>query len=188
MVQNVIKHYNENPSLDRLFGLPGNILEGTGMSTLIPNTADWNISTVNQYASDIYMNKVSYSWTLDEKGNIVITKQKDTYEYLLTNVDLITQNFDSTWRFLDSDDYYDWFGGMKNAADIFKTKAGKEKADTQFVDIRNKNNYYSRTYTDSAAHFHFTGTARVFLTSPITKILWREPMQSRSPRVPMTKF
>ena len=40
---------------------------------------------------------------------------------LLTNVDLITQNFDSTWRFLDSDDYYDWFGGMKNAADIFKT-------------------------------------------------------------------
>lgn len=144
----VKKHYAENPTLDRLFGLPGNILEGTGMSTLIPNTADWNISTVNQYASDIYMNKVSYSWTLDEKGNIVITKQKDTYEYLLTNVDLITQNFDSTWRFLDSDDYYDWFGGMKNAADIFKTKAGKEKADTQFVDIRNKNNYYSRTYEE----------------------------------------
>jgi cobaltochelatase CobN len=94
------------------------------------------------------MNKVSYSWTLDEKGNIVITKQKENYEYLLTNVDLITQNFDSTWRFLDSDDYYDWFGGLKNAADIFKANAGKDKADTQFVDIRNKNNYVSRTYEE----------------------------------------
>ena len=55
----VIKHYAENPTLDRLFGLPGNVLEGTGMSNLIPNTADWNISSVNEYASDIYLSKVS---------------------------------------------------------------------------------------------------------------------------------
>ena len=68
----VIKHFAENPSLDRLFGLPGNVLEGTGMSTLIPNTAHWNISSVNGYAADIYLNRVSYSWTLDDNGNIVI--------------------------------------------------------------------------------------------------------------------
>ena len=144
----VIKHYAENPHLDRLFGLPGNILEGTGMSNLIPNTADWNIDSVNEYAMDIYLNKVSYSWTLDDKGNIVISKQKDAYEYLLDNVDLITQNFDSSWRLFDSDDYYDWFGGMLNAANILKDKSGKERPDTAFVDIRNKNKYVSRTYQE----------------------------------------
>ena len=46
------------------------------MSTLIPSTADWNISTVNEYLADIYLNRVSYSWTIDEKGNIVIKKGK----------------------------------------------------------------------------------------------------------------
>ena len=142
----VKKHYAENPTLDRLFGLPGNILEGTGMSTLIPNTADWNSSTLNQYLADIYMNRVSYAWSVDEKGNIVIKNGKDSLKYLLTNVDLITQNFDSTWRLLDSDDYYDWFGGLLNAANIFKKAAGKDSPDTAFVDIRNKNNYVSRTY------------------------------------------
>ena len=108
----VIKHFAENPSLDRLFGLPGNVLEGTGMSTLIPNTAHWNISSVNGYAADIYLNRVSYSWTLDDNGNIVIKQERKNYEHLLKNVDLITQNFDSTWRLFDSDDYYDWFGGL----------------------------------------------------------------------------
>ena len=144
----VIKHYLENPTLDRLFGLPGNVLEGTGMSNLIPNTADWNISSVNEYASDIYLNKVSYSWTLDEKGNIVVTKQKDNYKYLLENVDVITQNFDSSWRLFDSDDYYDWFGGLYNAANMLKNQSGKGKPDTAFFDIRNKNKYISRTYQE----------------------------------------
>ena len=144
----VKKHYAENPTLDRLFGLPGNVLEGTGMSNLIPNTADWNISTVNEYAMDIYLDKVSYSWTLDEKGNIVINKQKDTYKYLIENVDVITQNFDSSWRLFDSDDYYDWFGGLLNAANQLKEQAGKEPVDTMFFDIRNKNNIVVRTYME----------------------------------------
>ena len=144
----VIKHYAENPSLDRLFGLPGNILEGTGMSTLIPNTADWNSDTLNSYLADIYMNRVSYSWSIDDKGNIVIKSAKDEFKYLLTNVDLVTQNFDSTWRLFDSDDYYDWFGGLLNAANQFKKDAGKSSPDTAFVDIRNKNNYISRTYEE----------------------------------------
>lgn len=144
----VIKHYDENPSLDRLFGLPGNVLEGTGMSTLIPNTADWNISSVNSYAASIYLSRVSYSWTIDDNGNIVIKNERKNYEYLLKNVDLITQNFDSTWRLLDTDDYYDWFGGLYNAAKMLKIGTGKIDPDTAFVDIRNKNNYISRTYQE----------------------------------------
>ena len=144
----VIKHYNENPTLDRLFGLPGNVLEGTGMSNLIPNTADWDIATVNEYATDIYLSRVSYSWTLDEKGNVVVTNQKEAYKYLLEKVDVISQNFDSTWRLFDSDDYYDWFGGLYNAATVLKEKAGLEKPDTAFFDIRNKNKYISRTYNE----------------------------------------
>ena len=139
----IFKHYLENPTLDRLFGLPGAILEGTGMSTFIPNTADWNITSVNEQAADIYLNKVSYSWTLDENGNIVVTKQRENYEYLLSKTDLITQNFDSTWRFIDSDDYYDWFGGLYNAARNLGSNP-----DTAFVDIRNQNNYISRTYDE----------------------------------------
>ena len=142
----VIKHYKENPMLDRLFGLPGNVLEGTGMSNLIPNTADWNISTVNSYATDIYLSRVSFSWTLDEKGNVVVNNQKENYKYLLKKVDVITQNFDSTWRLFDSDDYYDWFGGLFNAANVLKEQEGLEKPDTAFFDIRNKNKYISRTY------------------------------------------
>ncbi|WP_458455013.1 cobaltochelatase subunit CobN [Methanobrevibacter sp.] len=144
----VKKHYAENPSLDRLFGLPGNVLEGTGMSTLIPNTADWNIDTLNEFAMDVYLSKVSYSWTVDEKGNIVITNQKENFKYLLNKTELITQNFDSTWRLLDSDDYYDWFGGLYNAASILRQKSGQSRPDTSFVDIRNKNKYVSRTYEE----------------------------------------
>lgn len=142
-VNYVKKHYAENPSLDRLFGLPGNILEGTGMSTLIPNTADWDIETVNELLADIYMNKVSYAWTLDENGKIVISQQKDNYAYLLGKTDLITQNFDSTWRLFDSDDYYDWFGGLLNAAKYYGANP-----DTAFVDIRNKNDYTFNSYKD----------------------------------------
>ena len=148
----VKKHYAENPSLDRLFGLPGNVLEGTGMSTLIPNTADWNIETLNEMAMDIYLTRVSYSWTLDENGNIVITNQKENFKYLLNKTDLITQNFDSTWRLFDSDDYYDWFGGLYNAASLLREKSGQSRPDTSFVDIRSKNNYISRTYEEEIAY------------------------------------
>ena len=144
----VKKHYAENPSLDRLFGLPGNVLEGTGMSTLIPNTADWDINTVNEFAMDVYLSRVSYSWTIDEKGNIVITNQKDNFIYLLNKTDLITQNFDSTWRLFDSDDYYDWFGGLYNAANVLKERSGQPRPDTSFVDIRSKNNYIARSYEE----------------------------------------
>lgn len=139
----VIKHYAENPTLDRLFGLPGNVLEGTGMSTLIPNTADWDIKDVNDKLAEIYMDRVSYSWNLDSNGKIVISQQKDNYKYLLGKTDLITQNFDSTWRLFDSDDYYDWFGGLLNAAQYYNAKP-----DTAFVDIRNKNNYVVRDYQE----------------------------------------
>ena len=140
--QNYLKlHYNQTGSLDRLFGLPGAILEGTGMSNFIPNTADWNIETVNEEATSIYLDKVSFAWNMDSKGNIVVTPQKEAYKNLLSQVDLITQNFDSTWRFIDSDDYYDWFGGLYNAARTLGANP-----DTAFVDIRNQNNYVSRTY------------------------------------------
>ena len=40
------KHYAENPMKDRLFGLPGAVLEGTGMSNTIPNTANWNLEII----------------------------------------------------------------------------------------------------------------------------------------------
>ena len=144
----VIKHYRDNPSLDRLFGLPGNVLEGTGMANLIPNTADWDINTLNEKAMDIYLTRVSYSWTIDDKGNIVISNQKENFKYLLNKTELITQNFDSTWRLFDSDDYYDWFGGLYNAASILRSKSGLERPDTAFVDIRNQNSYVSRTYQE----------------------------------------
>lgn len=137
------KHYAENPMTDRLFGLPGAVLEGTGMNSLIPNTANWNITTINSVLADIYLDRVSYSWKLDDNGNIVVNGERKNYEYLLGKVDLITQNFDSTWRFLDSDDYYDWFGGLLNAA-----KQLGANPDTAFVDIRNKNNYIVRTYEE----------------------------------------
>ncbi len=163
----VKKHYAENPTLDRLFGLPGNVLEGTGMSNLIPNTADWNITTLGEYAMDIYLSKVSFSWSLDEKGNVYVHNEKENYKYLLEKVDVITQNFDSSWRLFDSDDYYDWFGGLYNAANVLKEKSGKSGPDTAFFDIRNKNNYISRTYKEE---IDFE------LRSKVLNPLYREPL------------
>ncbi|MBQ2653930.1 MAG: cobaltochelatase subunit CobN [Methanobrevibacter sp.] len=163
----VKKHYAENPMLDRLFGLPGNVLEGTGMSNLIPNTADWNITTISEFAMDVYLSKVSFSWSLDEHNNVVVHNEKENYKYLLEKVDVITQNFDSSWRLFDSDDYYDWFGGLYNAAKVIKEKSGKEGPDTAFVDIRNKNNYISRTYEEE---IDFE------LRSKILNPLYREPL------------
>ena len=118
------------------------------MSTLIPSTSEWNISTVNKVGMNTYLDTVSFAWTIDEDGNIQISKQKDTYEYLLKKTDLITQNLDSTWRILDSDDYYDWFGGLYNAASILRERDGLSRPDTSFVDIRDKNRYVARSYED----------------------------------------
>ena len=155
--QNYVKlHYNETGITDRLFGLPGAILEGTGMSNFIPNTADWNIETVNEEAASIYLDKVSFAWNMDSKGNIIVTPQKEAYKTLLSQVDLITQNFDSTWRMIDSDDYYDWFGGLLNAARTLGANP-----DTAFVDIRNQNNYVSRSYAEELEF-----EARTMLTNP----------------------
>ena len=142
--QNYLKlHYNQTGSLDRLFGLPGAVLEGTGMSNLVPSTSDWNIKTFPEQATDIYLGKVSFAWNMDDKGNIIVTSQREAYMKLLSQVDLITQNFDSTWRLFDSDDYYDWFGGLYNAARTLGANP-----DTAFVDIRNQNNYISRTFDE----------------------------------------
>lgn len=139
-VNMVKKHYAENPSLDRLFGLPGNVLEGTGMSDFIPQTNKWqNTTDVKGTLADIYLSRVSYAWTV-ENGKVVVTQKRSDYEYLLKNVDIITQNIDSSWRFLDSDDYYDWYGGMVGAA-----KYLGNKPDTSVVDIRNKNDIITRT-------------------------------------------
>ena len=97
---------------------------------------------------DIYLSRVSFSWTIDDDGNIDIKNQKENFKYLLGKTDLITQNFDSTWRLFDSDDYYDWFGGLYNAANILRERNGLSRPDTAFVDIRNKNKYVARTYQE----------------------------------------
>jgi cobaltochelatase CobN len=155
--QNYVKmHYAQNGIKDRLFGLPGAILEGTGMSNLIPNTADWNIESIAEVATSVYLDKVSFAWNMDDKGNIIVTSQKEAYKTLLSQVDLITQNFDSTWRLFDSDDYYDWFGGLYNAARTLGASP-----DTAFVDIRNQNNYVSRSFMEE-----FNFEIRTMLTNP----------------------
>lgn len=144
--QNYIKaHYNETGSLDRLFGLRGDVLEGTGMSDYLPATSRWydTNTDVSSQMTDIYLDRVSHSWTLDENGNIVVSKKRSNYEYLLKNVDLITQNVDSTWRLLDSDDYFDWLGGLVGAS---KRLGGH--ATTYVPDTRNKNNMAVRTLSE----------------------------------------
>lgn len=136
----VKKHFKEYPSLDRIFGLPGAVLEGTGMSNFIPNTNNWqNNTNISATLADIYLSRVSYSWSIDSKGSIVVTSNRGAYEFLLKKTDLITQNVDSTWRFLDSDDYYDWFGGLLGASQYLGGTP-----DTSIVDIRNKNNLITR--------------------------------------------
>ena len=135
-------HYNQTGSLDRLFGLPGNVLEGTGMSDYIPATSNWYDTNINMSSTltNIYLNRVSYSWGIDSDGKLVIKKQTDAYTNLLKSVDLVTQNIDSTWRFLDSDDYYDWFGGLIGASN-----GVGGHAQTAVVDTRNPNNLIVRS-------------------------------------------
>ncbi len=139
-VNMVKKHYAENPSLDRLFGLQGAVLEGTGMSDFIPNTNAWqNDTDVSATLASIYLSRVSYAWSVDSSGKITVNKKTSDYEYLLKSVDVISQNIDSTWRFLDSDDYYDWFGGMLGASQYLGGRP-----DTAVMDIRNKNDIINR--------------------------------------------
>ncbi|KZX14395.1 cobaltochelatase subunit CobN [Methanobrevibacter curvatus] len=136
----VKKHYAQNPSLDRIFGLPGAILEGTGYSNYLPNTNKWENSTnIRGDLAEIYLSRVSFAWSVDEKGRVVVSPSRANYEYLLKKVDLISQNIDSTWRFLDSDDYFDWFGGM-----LGTSQHSGGNPDTAIVDTRNKNDMVSR--------------------------------------------
>ncbi|MDR0913333.1 MAG: cobaltochelatase subunit CobN [Methanobrevibacter sp.] len=134
------KHYNENPSLDRIFGLPGAILAGTGVSDYLPNTAKWeNTININDELTSIYLSRVSNAWSIDETGRIVVRPAKSDYEYLLKNLDVVSQNIDSTWGLLDTDDYMDWFGGMLGAS---QNLGGNP--DTAIFDIRNKNDVIAR--------------------------------------------
>lgn len=143
-VNYVKKHYAEEPSLDRLFGLNGTVLEGTGISEYLPNTNKWEDSaSITADLAEIYLSRVSYAWTVDEYGHIVVSYNRDTFEYLLSNTDLVTQNIDSTWRFLDSDDYYDWFGGAVLASQYLGGNP-----DTSVVDIRDQNNIITRTQAE----------------------------------------
>jgi cobaltochelatase CobN len=133
---NIKKHLLENDSLDRVFGLRGLVLEGTGVCDLVPNTSKW--STSDDLAS-VYLSRVSYAWRSTDDG-IQISQNRNTFQYLLRNMDMVTQTIDSTWRLLDTDDYYDWFGGMFLAS----TSLGGNP-DAILADIRNKNNVITRT-------------------------------------------
>ncbi|PAV04721.1 MULTISPECIES: cobaltochelatase subunit CobN [Methanobacterium] len=140
----VKKHYAQNPSLDRIFGLPGAVLEGTGVSDYLPNTGKWEHSAdVTKELAEIYLSRISNAWTVDKNGNIVVSSNRDTFEYLLKNTDLITQNIDSTWGLLDSSDYYDWLGGVTLASQYLGANP-----DTSIVDIRNKNDIITRSLSE----------------------------------------
>ncbi|WP_287382415.1 cobaltochelatase subunit CobN [Methanobacterium sp.] len=135
--QNYIKkHLSENGSLDRIFGLRGLVLEGTGISDLVPNTSKWGSS--DELAS-VYLSRVSYAWRSTDNG-VSIQQNRNTFQYLLGNMDLVTQTIDSTWRLLDTDDYYDWFGGM-----LLASQSLGGNPDAILADIRNKNNVVTRT-------------------------------------------
>ena len=132
----VKKHYEECQSLDRVFGLRGLVLEGTGVSDLLPNTSKWQLTSE---LADVYLSRVSYAWRSTATG-ISIQQNKGTFQYLLKNMDLMTQNLDSTWRLLDTDDYYDWFGGM-----LLASRQLGGNPHTSLVDIRNKNTIITRS-------------------------------------------
>jgi len=132
----ILKHLSENSSLDRIFGLRGLVLEGTGVSDLLPNTSKWQ--STDELAS-VYLSRMSYAWRSTLNG-VVIEENRNTFQYLLTNADIVTQNMDSTWRLLDSDDYYDWYGGMMLASQYLGGNP-----DGLLADIRNKNDVVIRT-------------------------------------------
>lgn len=103
----VKKHYQEIGSLHRVFGLPEGVLEGTGVNDLVPNTGRWN--STGELA-DVYLSRMCNAY------GETVEKDKETFKYLLERVSVVTQPMDSTWRFLDTDDFYDWFGGMMLAS------------------------------------------------------------------------
>lgn len=132
----VIKHLAENPSLDRIFGLPGMVLEGTGVCDLLPKTGKWKTS--DELAS-VYLSRVSHAWR-STPGGVSIKQNRNTFQYLLKNTDIITQNIDSTWGILDTDDFYDWYGGM-----VLASRSLGGNPECILADIRNKNNVVTRT-------------------------------------------
>jgi cobaltochelatase CobN len=133
----VKKHYNETGSLERLFGLPGAVLEGTGVSDLLNNVgSSLNESEpIAEKLADVYESRIGHSWNVDSSGNIVVQDNQEGLTYLLEHVELVIQNLDSTWRYLDSDDYVDWYGGLLNAANVHGSVVN-----TILIDIRDKNN------------------------------------------------
>jgi len=138
----VKKHFNETGSLERLFGLPGAILEGTGVSDYL-NNAGTSLNESSDIAvelASVYESRIGHSWNVDDEGNVIVKDDGEAFAYLLEHVDLIIQNLDSTWRYLDSDDYLDWFGGLLNAATVHGTIVN-----TVLLDIRDKNTVVTST-------------------------------------------
>ena len=138
----VKKHYKESGSLERLFGLPGAILEGTGVADLL-NNAGTKLSEADGISTElasVYESRIGHSWNVDDSGNIVVKDDGKSFSYLLEHMDLIIQDLDSTWRYLDSDDYLDWFGGLLNAANVHGNIVN-----TVLLDIRDKNNVVTST-------------------------------------------
>lgn len=144
----VIKHLKEDDSIYRLFGLDGPKLEGTGVSDLLNNIASWQDSKdgVSYEAASVYESRISNAWTVENGKIVVKSAQKESFVYLLSNVDLVIQNLDSTWRYLDSDDYTDWFGGLLNAANVHGATPN-----TMLLDIRNKNNLVTSTMSQEVS-------------------------------------
>ncbi len=145
----VKKHYAEINSTFRLFGLNGAKLEGTGVSDLLNNIGSWEDSDdgISYEAASVYESRMDNAWTIDSNGNIqVIADQSEVFAYLLTNVDLIIQDIDSTWQYLDSDDYTDWYGGLLNAANVHGATPN-----TLLLDIRNKNEISTSTLSQQVS-------------------------------------
>ncbi|RAP46984.1 MAG: hypothetical protein BZ136_06870 [Methanosphaera sp. rholeuAM74] len=131
--------------LDRVFGLRGAILEGTGVADLAANVVNWQSSSegISNDLSSVYIARISNAWHVDEHGKINVTNNTDQFKYLLGKLTLLTQNLDSTWRLTDTDDYADWFGGLLNAANTQGARVN-----TQLLDIRDKNNIVSSTLVE----------------------------------------
>lgn len=134
-----------NGILDRVFGLRGAVLEGTGVADLSANIVNWQDSEkgVSNELSSVYISRISNAWHVDEHGKITVENNTDQFTYLLSHLTLLTQNLDSTWRITDSDDYADWFGGLLNAANSLGARVN-----TQLLDIRDKNNIVASTLVE----------------------------------------
>ncbi len=105
----------------------------------MPSTSKWETS--DELAS-VYLSRISYAWTSTDNG-VIIEQNLATFQYLLKTVDIITQNIDSTWRLLDTDDYYDWYGGMLLAS---QSLGGNPEG--LLADIRNQNDIKIRDVQD----------------------------------------